>query len=456
VQTAVATGRAGSGSRTVGQLRYAYRKLLDLVGGTDAEAEFARDTWRAEVLGIHTLKGARQIHFDTVIQPWLRAPVKRYARFRLATGKAFSSVEIDIRSVRWLSRFLTEQHPVVRGPGQMTRPVIEHYLSWLVAQGMAGHTTNTLLVCLRGFLETCRRYDWMPGLPATTAIYLDELPSRPRPLPRFVPEFVMAQIDDPANLARLPDDTTRHLLILIIETGLRANDACTLAFNPIIDDSVGWPCLRFFNHKMKAEQLVPLSATTAVVMELDYSKVGDVEILIPRSYGEEAAQRKRVSRARTRWTEADLFKTLEADASPDEVAAVRELYDWAAPRVQRVWWGEGQSPSVTLVFNTPEGVIQPCAIYTGWTNGVAVNFEWMRKRPTAALHRVLDDLDPLPTVHSMRDEIVAKNFAKRPAVPLAELARVAVPTLIHAIERVLDQATADQAAERAQQTEPTG
>ena len=31
--------RAGSGSRTVGQLRYAYRKLLDLVGGTDAEAE---------------------------------------------------------------------------------------------------------------------------------------------------------------------------------------------------------------------------------------------------------------------------------------------------------------------------------------------------------------------------------------------------------------------------------
>lgn len=263
VQTAVATGRAGSGSRTVGQLRYAYRKLLDLVGGTDAEAEFTRDTWRAEVLGIHTLKGARQIHFDTVIQPWLRAPVKRYARFRLATGKAFASVEIDIRSVRWLSRFLAEQHPVVRGPGQMTRPVIEHYLSWLVAQGMAGHTTNTLLVCLRGFLETCRRYDWMPGLPATTAIYLDELPSRPRPLPRFVPEFVMAQIDDPANLARLPDDPTRHLLILIIETGLRANDACTLAFNPIIDDSVGWPCLRFFNHKMKAEQLVPLSARAA-------------------------------------------------------------------------------------------------------------------------------------------------------------------------------------------------
>lgn len=48
-----------------------------------------------------------------------------------------------------------------------------------------------------------------------------------------------------------------------METGLRANDACMLAFNPVIDDSVGWPCLRFHNAKMAAEQLVPLSACAA-------------------------------------------------------------------------------------------------------------------------------------------------------------------------------------------------
>lgn len=263
VGRSIATRRGARGSRTVGQLRYAYRKLNDLVGGTDAESEFARDTWRAAVLGIAVVKGPRQIHFDNVAQPWLRAPAKRYARFRLATGKAFASVDIDVRAVRWLSRFLSEQHPEIRGAGQLTRETIEHYLSWFVALGQAGHTTNTLLVCLRGFLESCRRYGWMSGLPATTAIYLDELPPRPQPLPRFVPEFVMAQIDHPEHLARLPDDTTRHVLVLIIETGLRANDACTLPFNPIIDDSVGWPCLLYFNHKMKAEQLVPLSERAA-------------------------------------------------------------------------------------------------------------------------------------------------------------------------------------------------
>ena len=50
----------------------------------------------------------------------------------------------------------------------------------------------------------------------------------------------MAQLEDPASLARLPDDTTRHLVIVLIETGLRANDACALPVNPIIEDSVGW------------------------------------------------------------------------------------------------------------------------------------------------------------------------------------------------------------------------
>ena len=36
-----------------------------------------------------------------------------------------------------------------------------------------------------------------------------------------------------------------------------------LPFNPIIEDSAGWPCLRYFNTKMATEQLVPLSATAA-------------------------------------------------------------------------------------------------------------------------------------------------------------------------------------------------
>ena len=181
-----ATGRADV-SRLNGILRYAYEHLTDLVEGTDADAELARDVWRAPVLGVATVKGTHQIRFDNIAQAWLRETVKRWARFRLAGGKKFSSVDIDVRAVRWLSRFLTEQHPEVVAATQLTRDVLEHYLAWFLNTRLAGHTSNTLLMSLRGFLETCRRYGWMPGLPATAAIYLDELPRRPRPLPRFIP-----------------------------------------------------------------------------------------------------------------------------------------------------------------------------------------------------------------------------------------------------------------------------
>lgn len=270
-------GLRDTGGRAVGQLRYAWRHLYDLAEDTDAETEFARDVWRAVVLGVRpSVKGITMIRFDHFDQPWLRTAVKRACRYRLGAGKAFGSVSIDERALRWFSTFLTRHHPEVTDATGITRGVLEHYLSWLTATPeLSGNTTNTYLVVLRSFLQACHRHEWMPGLPAQAALYLDELPPRPRPLPRFIPEYVMTQLEDPDNLARLPDETTRHLLILIQETGLRANDACALEFNPIITDSTGWPCLKYFNAKMATEQLVPLSQRAADAVRAQQDHLGD-------------------------------------------------------------------------------------------------------------------------------------------------------------------------------------
>lgn len=257
-------GLSDNGGRAMGQLRYAWRHLRDLAEDTDAETEFARDVWRGAVLGARPSPKLTKVHFDHLPQPWLRESVKRACRYRLGAGKAFGSISIDERALRWFAVFLAQQHPEVTAPGGITRDVLEHYLSWITAAPeLSGNTTNTYLVVLRGFLQACHRHDWMPGLPPQAALYLDELPPRPRPLPRFIPEFVMAQLENPDHLGRLPDETTRHLVVLIQETGLRANDACALAFNPIIVDSTGWPCLKFYNAKMATEQLIPLSPRAA-------------------------------------------------------------------------------------------------------------------------------------------------------------------------------------------------
>jgi integrase len=257
-------GLVDTGGRAMGQLRYGWRHLRDLAENTDAETEFARDVWRGAVLGARPSPKLNEVRFDSFPQPWLRQAVKRACRYRLGAGKAFGSISIDERALRWFATFLAVQHPEVAGPDGITREVLEHYLSWITAAPeLSGNTTNTYLVVLRGFLQACHRHGWMPGLPPQAALYLDELPPRPSPLPRFIPEFVMIQLEDPAHLDRLPDETTRHLVVLIQETGLRANDACGLAFNPVIFDSAGWPCLKFHNTKMATEQLIPLSQRAA-------------------------------------------------------------------------------------------------------------------------------------------------------------------------------------------------
>jgi len=119
---------------------------------------------------------------------------------------------------------------------------------------------------MRVFFDACHRHGWLPGLAANAVIYVEELPFHHDQLARFVPEFVMNQLEPDTALAQLPNPTTRNLVIVLIETGLRGGDACNLEFNPMSDDSVGWPCLRFDNTKVSAEQLIPLSAKAAAAI----------------------------------------------------------------------------------------------------------------------------------------------------------------------------------------------
>jgi integrase len=242
-------------------IRYAHRVVEDLAVGSNPEDVYGCDVWDARRLGMpeHAGCGLR-LRFDGIAPSWLRDAAKRWVRFRLAGEKAWGTARADIEAVASFSRFLAAHRQELTHPSSITRPLLENYLSYLAHADLAIATRRSRLGGLRTFLEHARRHGWLPGLSAFATIYPEDYPPPDEPLPRFVPEFVMAQLEAATSLERLEDATTRHLLIVLIETGLRVTDACRLPFNPIIDDSVGWPCLRYYNHKMRAEQLIPLSA----------------------------------------------------------------------------------------------------------------------------------------------------------------------------------------------------
>jgi hypothetical protein len=170
-----------------------------------------------------------------------------------------------------------------------------------------------------------------------------------------------------------------------------------------------------------------------LVLELAYARAGTTEILVDRTYGEEGFRRKRATQRAT-WTEADLFAALRELCTDEELAAARRLYDEIAPSAASLFWGQGNTPSVTLVFSSPEGDFQPCTFFT---TGVALNFEYTSRRPTAARNQMLAAVREVPTIARLEPAIVASGFAKRPTVPYAEVA-AHTTSFIEAIRAISD------------------
>ncbi len=224
----------------------------------DLDARYGADVWRAGELGVRAARGRDTASFAGISPPWFKAAVMTWGRQRLALDGAFNTVRAATLAFRRFSFFAASRRSRLEHPDQLDRSLLEAYLAWIATQPVADSTKALSRGFLRAFLEENRRYHWVDAIPFDAVIYPDEIGARRSSLPRFIPEFVMAQLEDEANLDRLTAHY-RHLVVVITETGLRAGDACALASDTVVTDSAGWPCLRFEAHKMRAEQIVPLS-----------------------------------------------------------------------------------------------------------------------------------------------------------------------------------------------------
>lgn len=197
----------------------------------------------------------------------MREAIKDWSRFRLAAGYSFTTIDAGAQALARWSLFLDER-PEVRDPGGITRQLLESFLSWMASIAWAVNTRSHTLTFTKVFLEWGHRHHTLPGLPANAVIYEEEVSRPPDTLPQFIPEFVMAQLESDTSLARLRNPTVRHLVIVLMETGIKGGDASVLAFNPIVTDSVGEVCLRFHNAKVRIEQLIPINAkATAAIRD---------------------------------------------------------------------------------------------------------------------------------------------------------------------------------------------
>jgi integrase len=234
----------------------ARRRVEALAFGAGWDTEYPRDTWRLCNLGID--KPEATISFAGIPQAWLRELAKRYIRWQLATGLSVSTADSGARAVTRFAAWLAALPEPPAGLAGVTRPMLERYLAVLQAE-MGGQVRHTHYVGgLSGFLKAVRRHGWDDTLPATTAIYPEDVPPRGARLPRGLAAHVMAQVEQPASLARQDNPAYRLITLILIRCGLRISSAAGLAFDCTVTDADGAPYLRYYNTKMKREALVPV------------------------------------------------------------------------------------------------------------------------------------------------------------------------------------------------------
>lgn len=181
-------------------------------------------------------------------------------------------------------------------------------------------------------------------------------------------------------------------------------------------------------------------------IEFGYISDGDVEILIPNTYGVEAVERK--ARKIARHTESDFRTALTARCPAPVAAGVEELLDHATAHdaFGHVYWGTGAEPSVTPQFHTAFGDVQPWTFYmaSGGKDVLAVNYDWIFKRgkgfPDPVVARFRDALAALSSVATRSADAQQVSWGRRPSIPAEPLFTdgSAVPILTRALDELLD------------------
>jgi integrase len=247
--------RRASHGRAV--LAHARRAVEDLASGQGWDAEYGRDTWRLRTLGLDAASHPR-LHFGRIPQPWLKDLAKRWLRWRLSSGLGSGQA---YRSVAALTRFAVFLASPAAGTGSLAgidRAVLELYLADLSAEMAGKKEMGGHIGLLNSFFTAIRGFGWDATLPANAMFFPEDYPRPPRRLPRYLAEHVMAQIEDPASLDQWEDPAHRLVTVILIRCGLRISDALKLPRDCIALDADGAPYLKYFNHKMNREALVPI------------------------------------------------------------------------------------------------------------------------------------------------------------------------------------------------------
>ena len=167
-----------------------------------------------------------------------------------------------------------------------------------------------------------------------------------------------------------------------------------------------------------------------LALELEYARHGDLELLTPHVYGEEAADRKQRTAAGSKWNEATFAEQMNARASGAELEFLETLLAHGTTRGHHPYYGTGITPGMSYWYSVAGKPTSTWSLYLnengssvtpniGALNGKAGEeyaqrlLDALRRNPVLALRLAnvsLNQYPSLPVAGLLTDPIVADAF----------------------------------------------
>lgn len=218
-----------------------------------------------------------KIDMQRLKQSWLRDAFREYIRFR-SNKTASGTLATHFKFVRKFSAFLAENYPGLK-PSALDRDVLVTYLDNVMLSVKSesisgGYAVNTIST-LKTFLDYSARNEILM-LETSGCIYLADIPDRPDPEPRYIPEPIVQNMIQ--VLSKLPAPWSL-VLVLLLESGGRANEILSLPLNCLKKDADGDYWLKRFLSKQSKWHSVPIAPEIVAL-------ITELKAIVQENYGE--------------------------------------------------------------------------------------------------------------------------------------------------------------------------
>lgn len=199
------------------------------------EDESEKDIWDLDRLGIpfnaNPIKNCRTVNFTQISQPGIREELKKGVCLNLQK-EAIACVQKEMTAMRRLSKYLAERQKGVQSCRDISRKVLEEYLTYLKTEGIATKGIHADLNRLRAILESIGK---VCGYANLELLFLNrDIPPARQPEFRVYSDSELQRLN--AGIVKLDEQIARAMVIHQM-LGTRISDTLTLQTDCLYESS---------------------------------------------------------------------------------------------------------------------------------------------------------------------------------------------------------------------------